>query len=57
MRDIEELAALGKEEGTCAYYGARKAASLAQVSSRNASFIGVIGTADSTFSVVKGGLW
>ncbi|CAB1113398.1 unnamed protein product [Ectocarpus sp. CCAP 1310/34] len=31
VRDIEELAALGKEEGTCAYYGARKAASLAQL--------------------------
>ncbi|CAM9799349.1 unnamed protein product, partial [Ectocarpus fasciculatus] len=31
VRDIEELADLGKEEGTCAYYGARKAASLAQL--------------------------
>ncbi|CAN0429903.1 unnamed protein product, partial [Hapterophycus canaliculatus] len=31
VRDIEELAELGKQEGTCAYYGARKAAKLAQV--------------------------
>lgn len=31
MRDIEELAELGKQEGTCSYYGARKAAALAQV--------------------------
>ena len=31
VRDIEELAGLGKREGTCAYYGARKAAALAQV--------------------------
>ncbi|CAN0550048.1 unnamed protein product, partial [Laminaria digitata] len=31
VQDIEELAELGKREGTCAYYGARKAAALAQV--------------------------
>lgn len=31
VRDIEELAELGKRDGTCAYYGARKAAALAQV--------------------------
>lgn len=31
VKDIEELAELGKEEKVCAYYGARKAASLAQV--------------------------
>eukprot|EP00903_Cladosiphon_okamuranus_P010493 g9925.t1 len=31
VRDIEELAELGKQAGTCAYYGARKAAALAQL--------------------------
>ncbi|CAM9137770.1 unnamed protein product [Scytosiphon promiscuus] len=31
VRDIEELAELGEQEGTCAYYGARKAAKLAQL--------------------------
>lgn len=31
VRDIEELAELGKQEATCSYYGARKAAALAQV--------------------------
>lgn len=37
VRDIEELAELGKQEGTCAYYGARKAAALAQVRQNNAT--------------------
>eukprot|EP00752_Nemacystus_decipiens_P010933 g9717.t1 len=31
VRDIEELAELGKQDGTCSYYGARKAAALAQL--------------------------
>lgn len=31
VHDIEELAELGKQDGTCSYYGARKAAALAQV--------------------------